>query len=142
MSRTACFFRRGCPAKWMLASALLSACLVVTLSGATLPSALASGGGPGGVDPSPPQTKHRTTTAPPVDLISLPLHVAVLGQASSYTVVVTSPSGSIVATGTTNAQGMNQLMVPAMIGLELDVLDTTVVGLPVAGGQAILITIP
>ncbi len=68
--------------------------------------------------------------------------MAVLGQASSYTVVVTSPSGAIVATGTTNAQGMTQLMVPAMIGLELDVLDTTVVGLPVAGGQAILITIP
>jgi len=125
---------------WLGATVLLALFAAGQTEGGIPVAPVLSGGG--GSVPVPPQTRHRTTTAPPVDLISLPLHVAVLGQASSYTVVVTSPSGAIVATGTTNAQGMTQLMVPAMIGLELDVLDTTVVGLPVAGGQAILITIP
>ena len=126
---------------WLLLTLALILTLVEAPDGQVLPGAMVASGG-GGISPGPPQAKHRTATAPPVDLLSLPLHVAVLGQASSYTVIVTSPSGAIVASGTTNAQGMIQLMVPAMIGLELDVLDTTVVGLPVAGGQAILITIP
>jgi len=56
-------------------------------------------------------------------------------------VVVLNASGALVASGTTNAQGVIQMTVPPVGGLELTVLTTDVVGVPVHGGQALSITI-
>ena len=76
------------------------------------------------------------------DFIRLPLIVAIDGPVSSYTAVVTTPSQGVVALGTTNAQGVVVLAVPVGSDLQLSVLGTDVIGLPVHAGQVISITIP
>ncbi|MFT7464139.1 MAG: hypothetical protein ACI9EF_002488 [Pseudohongiellaceae bacterium] len=127
---------------WLAAPALLLL-LSASETAGSIPLAppLLSGGG--GVSPLPPKrVHHRNNPAPPVSSLDLPLLVGISGPASYYTVVVTNASGVVVASGQTNAQGMIQLTVPPLSGLELDVLDTVVVGMPVFGGQAVLITIP
>ena len=95
---------------------------------------LAMGGG-GGVTPVPPLLH------PQIPRFGT-LVVTIDGPLSSYTAVVTTPSQGVVALGTTNAQGVVVLDVPVGSNLQLSVLGTDVVGLPVHAGQVISITIP
>ena len=78
----------------------------------------------------------------PQHLLSLPLHVSITGPATSYTIVITTAGGAVVAAGATTTPGTLLMTVPAMNGLHLTVLGTSVVGLPVHGGQSVSILIP
>jgi hypothetical protein len=68
--------------------------------------------------------------------------VLIDGAAPSYAVAVTTSLGQLVATGVTDVQGVVVLGVPPAVGLELDVIGTGVVGVPVHAGQVVSITIP
>ena len=125
--------------RWVLIA--LIALAPATISGIR-PSIMGSGGG--GSDPAPPdlQPNGPTLGVPSGEYLRLPLVVAVDGPLPNYMIAVTTPSQGVVALGVTNDQGIVVLKVPADAGLELDVIGTSVVGLPVHAGQVVAITIP
>ena len=127
---------------WCAWTLLFLAALTPAIIGGVRLSAVASGGG--GSTPNPPQylPSAPTVATTPGDFLHLPLVVAVAGPAGSYTVAVTAASGAVVALGTTNAHGIVVLDLPSGFGLELDVVGTSVVGLPVHAGQSVSIVVP
>lgn len=142
MTRTRVPNRERSSACWMLLTCLLFCLASATIGGTRVSFA---GGGGGGIGPAPPNF-----APPPVgnftpsnnQLLRLPLVVIVDGAEPSYAIAVTTSAGQVVATGVTNAQGVVVLGVPAAGDLELDVLGTGVVGVPVQAGEVVTIVIP
>jgi len=127
--------------KSLLGAAVATLLLPALSFGRTGLAGGAFSGGGGGVDPFPPQFGGPKAVSSGGNITSLPLVVKISGAASAYTTVITTPGAGVVASGITNSSGVVVLSVPALPGLELDILGTTVVGVPVHGGQVVSIVI-
>jgi hypothetical protein len=126
---------------WLLLGVFI---ITANLTGGTRPPVFKGSGA--GSNPNPPTftipNAFNLPGLPPVQLERFPLVVSITGAASSYWVAVTAESGAVVAFGKTNAAGVAVLLLPAGRGLELDILGTSVVGLPVHAGQSVQVVIP
>ncbi len=123
-----------------VASALVLSTLVLGVGA----SAYARGpytfsGGVGGGSSLPP-TMPQPAAPSPRNVVDTFLVVKVEGALPAYTVVVTTPGG-FSCVESTNAEGVAAMSVPWVADLELTVLGTGVVGLPVQAGQVLTIQV-
>ena len=131
------------PITWRALAIVVLVCVAPVWASGTRPSSKwSSGGGILPVPPSSPAGPVGNLATPPGEHLRLPLVVAISGSEPAYLVVVTAPGGAVVGLGSTDTDGLLSLNVPAMPGLELDVVGTSVIGLPVHGGQIVAITLP